>query len=575
MQNNHENEKILDKNDNNDNIGTEEAEEKARSASRIFFLVLGLHILVVAAAIAFHMLRSPSGQKSATGVTEPERLASKIRTTPVELKEPQSPLEKQHSSPEQTTQNQDPATLANNTNTVSDLTNGTNLSSETIPPVSSIHSELPKPTTTHSQNPPLIQEKIYIVRPGDTLARIAQRFGTTVKQIMEDNNLRNEKIVVGERLVIRFPGVSSKQPNDIPIQTGGTQKLPLIQPQQQTLSAKKFSQQGSTIPTTQSQETSAKFSSQTHIPSTPYTLPSEEILYTVKKGDTLHSISKKYGLTIDNIKTWNNLDSDILREGQILRITPLQNIVQSGSSLQVPQPGTPRPPSNLSPFPTSTQENKEKPFSEDQQLAQDPHATAQTIHTVSPGDTLYSLARAYNTTVENIKKDNELTSDFLPIGRKIIIKHRPAERPFPSTNSASLLHTVKPGETLYSISRAYGVTIKDLIAVNQLQSANIYVGQKLIVPLTTKSNGPEENNPSSLTTSDVGSSSDLSTSVNSSPNQHAFVHIVRRGETLYRISAQYGVSVESLCKINNISDKDALKVGQQLKIPRSQHPNKE
>ena len=539
MQNNHENEKILDKNEDNDNIGTEEAEEKARSASRIFFLVLGLHILVVAAVIAFNLLRSPSGQKSATGVTEPERLASKIRTTPVELKEPQSLLEKQHSSPEQTTQNQDSATPVNNTNTVSDLTNGTNLSSETIPPISSIHSELPKPTTTHSQNPPFIQEKIYIVRPGDTLARIAQRFGTTVKQIMEDNNMRNEKIVVGERLVIRSSGVSSQ------------------------------------IPTTQSQETSAKFSSQTHIPSTPFTLPSEEILYTVKKGDTLHSISKKYGLTIDNIKTWNNLDSDILREGQILRITPLQNIVQSDSSLQVPQPGTPRPPSNLSPFPTSTQENKVKPSSKDQQLAQDPQATAQTIHTVSPGDTLSSLARAYNTTVENIKKDNELTSDFLPIGKKIIIKHRPAERPFPTTNSASLLHTVKPGETLYSISRAYGVTIKDLIAVNQLQSDNIYVGQKLIVPLTTKSNGPRENNPSSLTASDVGSSSDLSASVNSSPNQHAFVHTVRRGETLYRISAQYGVSVESLCKINNISDKDALKVGQQLKIPRSQHSNKE
>jgi len=115
MQNNHENEKILDKNEDNDNIGTEEAEEKARSASRIFFLVLGLHILVVAAVIAFNLLRSPSGQKSATGVTEPERLASKIRTTPVELKEPQSLLEKQHSSPEQTTQNQDSATPVNNT----------------------------------------------------------------------------------------------------------------------------------------------------------------------------------------------------------------------------------------------------------------------------------------------------------------------------------------------------------------------------------------------------------------------------------------------------------------------------
>ena len=96
-------------------------------------------------------------------------------------------------------------------------------------------------------------------------------------------------------------------------------------------------------------------------------------LYTVKKGDSLYTIARNYNTTIDKIKNLNNLTSNNLSIGQILKI------------------------------PTTTNTNNS------------------IIYTVQKGDSLYSIAKKYNTTIDNIKKKNNLTSNLLSIGQKIII----------------------------------------------------------------------------------------------------------------------------------------------------------
>ena len=93
-------------------------------------------------------------------------------------------------------------------------------------------------------------------------------------------------------------------------------------------------------------------------------------MYTVKKGDSLYSIAKKYNTTVDELKRINNLSSNLLSIGQKLII-----------------------PSNES-----------------------------TIYTVLKGDSLYAIAKKYNTTVNKIKTDNNLTNNLLSIGQKLIIK---------------------------------------------------------------------------------------------------------------------------------------------------------
>lgn len=98
------------------------------------------------------------------------------------------------------------------------------------------------------------------------------------------------------------------------------------------------------------------------------------IEYTVKKGDNLYSISRNYGLTQSELMDYNNLTSNLLSIGQILKI----------------------------------------PVSKDS-------ASQQTTYTVQKGDSLYSIAQKYNTTVDSIKRKNNLTSNLLSIGQKLII----------------------------------------------------------------------------------------------------------------------------------------------------------
>lgn len=98
------------------------------------------------------------------------------------------------------------------------------------------------------------------------------------------------------------------------------------------------------------------------------------IEYTVKKGDNLYSISRNYGLTQSELMDYNNLTSNLLSIGQILKI----------------------------------------PVSKDS-------TSQQTAYTVQKGDSLYSIAQKYNTTVDSIKRKNNLTSNLLSIGQKLII----------------------------------------------------------------------------------------------------------------------------------------------------------
>ena len=112
-------------------------------------------------------------------------------------------------------------------------------------------------------------------------------------------------------------------------------------------------------------------------------LPSSEIInipttlknYTVSKGDTLYSIAKEFNTTVDKIKSQNNLTSNNLAVGQVLKIPSTTTITKPATT---------------------------------------------TMYTVKPGDTLYSLAREFNTTVNNLKSLNNLTSNNLAVGQVII-----------------------------------------------------------------------------------------------------------------------------------------------------------
>lgn len=147
------------------------------------------------------------------------------------------------------------------------------------------------------------------------------------------------------------------------------------------------------------------------------------------------------------------------------------------------------------------------------------------VYTVKKGDTLFSLARQFDTSVELLQEVNTLSSDVIKAGQQLEV---------PPVNEAGI-YFVKKGDTLFSLAKKYGVTVKELMKENKLATESIYIGQILTVP--THFNETNEG-----------------------------TYIVNPGDTLYNISQRFDVSLKELKEVNNLN-KDMVLIGQQLLIP--------
>ncbi|NPV66759.1 MAG: LysM peptidoglycan-binding domain-containing protein [Anaerolineae bacterium] len=113
-------------------------------------------------------------------------------------------------------------------------------------------------------------------------------------------------------------------------------------------------------------------------------------------------------------------------------------------------------------------------------------------------------------------------------------------------------HVVRPGENLYRIALQYGTTISAIVQANGIVNPNlIFVGQVLKIPGTAGGGTPP---PTQAPGGGTGQTS---------------IHIVQRGETLYRIALRYGTTIRTLVTLNNIANPNLIFVGQRLTIPGS------
>ena len=203
----------------------------------------------------------------------------------------------------------------------------------------------------------------YVVKSGDTLWSIAKKYGVSVDELKEKNNLTSNALSINQVLLI--PTVLEEVPEEI------------------------------------------------------------GEYYTVVSGDTLYSIANKYGLTVDELKSLNNLSSNLLSIGQRLLVKPTTA------------------------------------------------STTEETYTVKKGDNLYQIALQFDTTVDALKTLNGLTSNLLSIGQVLKI---------PSSSSNEIVYTVVSGDNLYQIARRFGTTVAAIMSRNNLTNNMLSIGQKLIIP---------------------------------------------------------------------------------------------
>lgn len=256
----------------------------------------------------------------------------------------------------------------------------------------------------------------YVVQKGDSLYSIAAKLGTTVTELKKENNLTSNTLQIGQVLRIPTKEIYEEEENVYVVKKGDT-LYGIAQANNTTVDEiKKFNNLTSNILST---------GQLLKIPSA--LLP--EATYTVKKGDSLYSIANKYNTTVDELKRINNLTSNTLSIGQLLKL----------------------------PSDKASDEEKEE----------------NTItYTVQKGDSLYSIAKKYNTTIDAIKNLNNLTTNILSIGQVLLI---------PTSTNLETTYTVQRGDSLYSIAKKYDTTVDRLKQLNNLSSNLLSVGQILIV----------------------------------------------------------------------------------------------
>lgn len=200
--------------------------------------------------------------------------------------------------------------------------------------------------------------------------------------------------------------------------------------------------------------------------------------YTVKKGDSLWTVAKKYSLTVDELKKINNLTNNSLSIGQVLKIKESTDdkistyTVKSGDSLY----------SIANKYDTTVAELKKLnnltsntlSIGQILKLPDRNFNNSQNSKTyiVESGDTLYSIAKKLNISVDYLKTSNNLDTNTLAVGQTLIV---------PGTETSEV-YTVKSGDNLYDIASKYDTTIAKIQNLNNLTSTNLSIGQKLLIP---------------------------------------------------------------------------------------------
>ena len=227
----------------------------------------------------------------------------------------------------------------------------------------------------------------YTVRKGDNLAMIAQMYEVGISDIKEWNDLKSDIIMAGQKLKI-YSEITVTRDEEKKSSTK-KQTYTVKEGDNLTQIADKYGVSVADLKQWNDLESDVIYEGQVlKLYSDSKKTESKDKktkakTYTVKSGDNLTSIADKFGVTVSNLKEWNDLDSDVIQEGQVLKLYSSKE---------------------------TKKETKKKETSKTQ------------FYTVKKGDTLAKIADKYNVSISDLKKWNKLKSDEITEGQKLIVK---------------------------------------------------------------------------------------------------------------------------------------------------------
>jgi membrane-bound lytic murein transglycosylase D len=363
--------------------------------------------------------------------------------------------------------------------------------------------------TNESDNDGTISRiKYHKVRIGDSLSEISDKYGITMAELKRWNHLRSNKAPMGRRLKIITKEAVASQDKKV----------------------------------TKPDTTSVKES--TAIASNPAKIFKEEKVisykdvvkyHKVKRGDNLGEISDKYGVSVAELKKWNKLRNNNLMTGDNLKIIKNERVVT-----------------------TVRKEIKaDKNATETAVTSNEPTENPSDFYEVQKGDNLFSIAKKFNVSLEDLKKWNNLNDSNVEQGSKLAFVNNDEEPAKESTYKTELKiteHIIDRGETLGSIARKYDVSISDIKDWNKIEDSNIQLGAKLIV------------GKKYVVSTDTKNTQTKKENIAVNDRDEVKLYYVKKGDSLFSIAKKYpGVSISDLKKWNGIKN-ERLKAGMKLKI---------
>ncbi len=363
--------------------------------------------------------------------------------------------------------------------------------------------------TNESDNDGTISRiKYHKVRRGDSLSEISDRYGITMSELKKWNHLRSNKAPMGRRLKIITKEAVASQDKKV------------------------------TKPDTTSVKESTTIASNTaKIFKEEKVISYKDVVkyHKVKRGDNLGEISDKYGVSVAELKKWNKLRNNNLIAGANLKIIKNERVVTT----------------------VRKEVKADKNATETSVASNEANENPSDFYEVQKGDNLFSIAKKFNVSLEDLKKWNNLNDLNVEQGSKLALINsdvEPAKEATYKTEVKITEHIVDKGDNLGSIARKYDVSIADIKEWNKIEDNNIQLGAKLIVAKKY------------VVSTDTKNTQTKKENIAVNDRDEVKLYYVKKGDSLFSIAKKYpGVSISDLKKWNGIKN-ERLKAGMKLKI---------